>query len=156
MDRKIEEAIERGYSKLTSNIEELRKELETHEEGDIAKILIESGALSVGELESEAFQFFEYDDISLEDVDVWDKSEDSWETIAEVVYETTDLDNFAVWATSNIESVYLVSDSNKELSNDFSEISIEIKDINNQILVERTGKEEIYYLDYDPELKWAA
>jgi len=48
MNKKLEDAINKTFNKLKAmSKEELKKHLDEHGNGDIAKILIESGALEV-------------------------------------------------------------------------------------------------------------
>lgn len=161
----IDAAIESVYRKLSSlTQEEFLRRLESHKTGSIAKIILETKALSVGEIESKSFYpTFEPCDLYSAESDLWDKQPNTLDQISDKEYERVETLQDRVlnlqydidFELKNVLALTIKSASEQieSIAMNLSEIQSEIELTFVKKLIEKED-EEIYY--FDSELKWAA
>ncbi len=162
--KELSDAVDRVYNKLSSKTpEEFKQLLNIHKNGDIARILLETGALSVGEIESKAFETsFNYDNISFEDIDVWEDFVNSVDLISGQVYEQFEISNFQDRLSDIVDFNFLDTSDffiNEDIVNEFqnlTEIPTETGSAIHKKLVYRLEEKDLFYLDLNEEFKCAA
>ncbi len=165
MVNNIDAAIESVYKKLSSlTREEFLRRLESHKTGSIAKIILETKALSVGEIESDSFHpTLEPCGLDSEEFGLMDNQPNTLDQISDKEYER--VKTFRDWVLNfqyelDYELKNVLALTIKSASEQIENIAMNLSEIQSETgltfgkkLIEKEG-EDIYY--FDSELKWAA
>jgi len=165
MVNNIDTAIESVYQNLSSlSREEFLRRLEIHKTGSIAKMILETKALSVGEIESGySHPTLDPCDLDIEKSGVWDNQPNTLDQISNKEYER--VKTFRDWVLNfqyefHFELKDLLASTIQSASEQMENIAINLSEIQSETgftsakkLIEKEDQEKYYF---DSKLKCAA